>query len=235
MQPRKEGELTLRKWREESAERSRGISAEPIYALIDRVIGERGLRGSVIDFGAGRGLYTKRLALSGRFDRVSAVDLFARPPGVPESVEWHAGDLNQPTDLPGGAFDLIVAAEVMEHLENPRALAREWFRLLCSGGTLILTTPNNESWRALAALIVKGHFSLFLGESYPAHITALLRKDIERILAEAGFVSLAFRYTDAGWFPIFRSSWQQVLGPLARGVRFSDNLLAVAQKPGASA
>ncbi len=223
----------LLQWRRQAAERSGGTSAEPIYEMIDRVIEEKGLQGSVIDFGAGRGIYTKRLAMSGRFHRVSAVDLFARPPGLPEGVEWHVGDLNEPTQLPREAFDLIVAAEVIEHLENPRALAREWFRLLRAGGILILTTPNNESWRSLAALVIKGHFSFFLGQSYPAHITALVRMDIERILSEAGFVSIAFRYSDVGWCPIFRCPWQRVLGPLARGVRFSDNLLAVAQKPAA--
>ncbi|MGD9896404.1 MAG: class I SAM-dependent methyltransferase [Candidatus Methylacidiphilaceae bacterium] len=217
--------------RMEAAERSGGISAEPIYALIDKVIEARQLVGSVLDFGAGRGLYVERLVRSGRFDRVEAVDLLPKPEFLSDEILWRVGDLNCATDFPDGAFDLVLAAEVIEHLENPRAVAREWFRLLRPKGTLLVTTPNNESWRSLAALLVKGHFTFFLDESYPAHITALVRKDIERILSEAGFARPSFQYTNVGLLPVLHWSWQRILGPFANGLRFSDNVLAIAQKP----
>lgn len=46
------------------------------------------------------------------------------------------------------SFDLIVSTEVIERLENPRVVAREFARLMCLGGRLILTTPNLESARS---------------------------------------------------------------------------------------
>jgi SAM-dependent methyltransferase len=44
--------------------------------------------------------------------------------------------------FPDGAFDLIVAFEVIEHLEDWRALLAEARRLLAPGGQFIVSTPN---------------------------------------------------------------------------------------------
>ena len=145
-----------------------------------------GLGGIALDYGAGQGEFAMRLAETGRFDRVYAADL-VRYGDVAEGVEWLEGDFNEPLPLPPSSCDLIVAIEVVEHLENIRAVCRELARLLRPGGRVVLTVPNNESIRAILSLIFRGHFIAYVGDTYPAHITALLRTDLERALGEAGF------------------------------------------------
>jgi 2-polyprenyl-3-methyl-5-hydroxy-6-metoxy-1,4-benzoquinol methylase len=168
----------------------------------------------------------------GRFSSLSAIDLMPRPVGIDESVSWIDWDLNEAIDISDHSFDVIVSAEVIEHLENPRAVAREWFRLLRPGGTLVFSTPNNESWRSLIALVLRGHFVAFSDTCYPAHITALVCKDIERILTEAGFSVPEFIFTNVGGIPKFpKLHWQTISAGLLKGIRYSDNLLAIAHKP----
>jgi 2-polyprenyl-3-methyl-5-hydroxy-6-metoxy-1,4-benzoquinol methylase len=146
-------------------------------------------------------------------------------------VRWIEADLNDPLPVEAGSFDFVVAAEVIEHLENPRAVCREIFRLLRPGGEALLSTPNNESWRAIVALVARGHFVAFGASSYPAHITALNRLDLRRALTEAGFQEIAFGFSDAGGVPGRPSrSWQSILGARARGLRFSDNVIVTARK-----
>lgn len=157
---------------------SQGTSDDAIYAAIEQRIRLLSAGGPVLDFGAGTGQMTRRLAASGQFATVTGADLYGRGPETPSSIAWIEADLNEPLPCPPGSFDTIVAAEVIEHLENPRAVARELFRLLRPGGTLVLSTPNNESIRALAALTARGHFVAFGENSYPAHITALTRTDV---------------------------------------------------------
>jgi len=225
-------EETLFEARVKAAEASRGISCDTIYSRIEQIIRRLDLHGDVLDFGAGIGNLTQRLASMGCFSRVAAADILARPPSLPADVIWECADLNIGLlGIRSGAFDVVVAAEVIEHLENPRGVARELYRILKSGGTLILTTPNNESWRALGALVLRGHFVHFGDSSYPAHITALLRKDLARLLNEAGFSKFHFEFSDAGGMP-WRpgTTWQTVSLGLLKGLRFSDNVIATAEK-----
>jgi 2-polyprenyl-3-methyl-5-hydroxy-6-metoxy-1,4-benzoquinol methylase len=223
--------VTLAARRQLASAASGGTSNDAIYHAIFRVLGALDLHGDVLDFGAGKGVLTEQLRQAGHFRSVTAVDIMARPPQLHATVTWHRGDLNEPVTLAGDTFDVIVAAEVIEHLENPRAVARECFRLLRPRGTLILTTPNNESWRSLGALLTRGHFAAFLDGSYPAHLSALLRKDLGRILTEAGFQAPAFAFSDLGMIPRSRLTWQAISRGRLIGLRYSDNLLALALKP----
>jgi len=68
------------------------------------------------------------------------------------------------------ALDLIVAFEVVEHLENPDLALREFHRCLKSGGTLILTTPTPKSPSA----------------NYPGHVSIRSRKAWVKALESVG-------------------------------------------------
>lgn len=223
----------LYEWRHAASQQSKGESSEDIHAAIDRRLVEVGAAGDLLDFGAGTGALSRRLQGSGRFRSITGADLYPRAAELEPAIAWLQGDLNNRLPAPDGSFDTVVAAEVIEHLENPRAMVREIFRLLRPNGWALLSTPNNESWRALISLLARGHFVAFGETSYPAHITALLRKDLERVLREAGFQDPTCTFTDVGGIPGLPSrSWQSLLGARVGGVRFSDNVLVAARKPG---
>ena len=211
---------------------SRGISTAAPKQLILRLIEARSLQGELLDFGAGTGDLLQACLDAGRFTRYAGTDLFPRPEHLPEPVGWHRQDLNHLLDERLGTFDVVTCCEVIEHLENPRGVFRNLWSLLKPGGTLLLTTPNCESIRSYLALIGAGHFAAFLGKSYPAHITALLRADLRRICSEVGFLEPDFIYTNRGGIPKFTQwTWQQFLRGFARGRLFSDNLGMVAVRP----
>lgn len=215
-----------------AAEASAGVSDSFIYPCIERLVRDHKLGGRVLDYGAGKGHLTKILAATGQFTKVSGTDLMSRPYDLPAGIDWIENDLNDAPPIPDASYDLVVAAEVIEHLENPRSMVRDIFRILRPGGKIIVTTPNNESLRSLVAVAFRGHFVAFLDGSYPAHITALLRKDLERILLEAGFTRPDFSFTNHGGVPKFPTiAWQTLSMGILKGMRFSDNVLALATKP----
>jgi 2-polyprenyl-3-methyl-5-hydroxy-6-metoxy-1,4-benzoquinol methylase len=214
-----------------AAKASGGTSSDVIANRVVEIIEQSNLCGRVLDYGAGIGKLTRRLWELSRFDQITGADILPRPGDLPGAIPWHCLDLNQGEVLPAACFDAVIAAEVIEHLENPREVAREWYRILKAGGTLILSTPNNESFRSLAALLIRGHYVAFDDSCYPAHITALLRKDLMRILGEAGFSGVRFHFTNAGGVPKLPVvTWQQLSFGLLKGCRFSDNVIATAIK-----
>jgi 2-polyprenyl-3-methyl-5-hydroxy-6-metoxy-1,4-benzoquinol methylase len=223
--------VALYERRVRAAVASKGTSGDAIYDAALTMAQSMNLSGHVLEFGAGTGTLIRRLTEQGCAGTLTGADLLPRPQGIPDRVGWIQADLNAPLPCPDRSFDAIISTEVIEHLENPRAVFREFSRLLKPGGRLLLTTPNQESIRSLAALIVRGHFVAFLDESYPAHLTALLRRDIERLCGETGFEPPRFAYTDDGAVPKHATvHWQAISFGLLRGRLFSDNLLVMTRR-----
>ncbi len=52
------------------------------------------------------------------------------------------------SDLPfaDGRFDAVIAGDIIEHLENPSHFLRESHRVLKTGGTLVVSTPQANDW-----------------------------------------------------------------------------------------
>jgi 2-polyprenyl-3-methyl-5-hydroxy-6-metoxy-1,4-benzoquinol methylase len=210
---------------------SEGISAEPIYQTVLQLCRTLRLNGDLFEFGAGTGTLAKQLSVSHTDGTITCADIRPRPESLPGSILWVQTDLNNAIPVPANSFDIIISTEVIEHLENPRAIFREFYRLLRSHGVLIVTTPNQESVRSIAGLLMGGHFVAFLGRSYPAHITALLRKDFQRICSETYFDPPRFYYTDSGGIPkLPQIRWQSLTFGLLKGRLFSDNMAVVTQK-----
>lgn len=219
--------MNLETQRRLAAKASRGISSGPSYELARKLLTAFRNSGQVLEFGAGTGNFARRLIAERFVSDITCADILPKPEDLPDCIEWIQADLNNPLAAPDAAFDTIVCIEVIEHLENSRAVFREFHRLLRPGGNLILTTPNQESLRSLASLVLGRHFAAFLGASYPAHITALLEMDFQRICAETGFESPLFDFTNTGRIPkLTRLRWPRFF----RGRWFSDNIGLLARK-----
>jgi 2-polyprenyl-3-methyl-5-hydroxy-6-metoxy-1,4-benzoquinol methylase len=222
--------MELMERRRYAAERSQGTSSEAIRSFVLGLLKQSGAQGSLLDFGAGRGELLMRLQAEATFSELAGMDLLERPAGLGARVAWHRQDLNLAGTFQR-RFDVVVCSEVIEHLENPRHVFRTLSGLVRSGGKLVLTMPNQESLRSLLGLVFRGHFTHFLGDCYPAHITALLRLDLVRLCAEVGLSPPQFYYTDDGVIPRLTSvRWQAVSFGLLRGRWFSDNLAIVATR-----
>jgi SAM-dependent methyltransferase len=153
-----------------------------------------------------------------------------RYPGYPSDAEFYRADLDGALGLPDALADVVLAVEVIEHLENPRAFVRELTRLARPGGWVVVTTPNQLSLLSLATLVRKQRFAAFQDVDYPAHLTALLPVDLVRVAGECGLRDVAVEFSGRGRIP-----WTGRHYPAWLGRRFpracSDNVLLLARRP----
>lgn len=105
-------------------------------------------RGKVVaDIACGTGYGTEILAVQGEAKDVYGVDIasdaveYARQKHAALQITYLVAS-GADTGLPGGAFDLVVSFETIEHLEDDDGLMAEFDRLLKPGGKLICSTPN---------------------------------------------------------------------------------------------
>lgn len=161
----------------------------------------------VLEFGAGSGAMSLRLADLGF--RVTASDLFAES-FKPVDVPFVAADLNGAfaAQWPQG-FDAVMALEIVEHLENPRAVLRQIRALLPLGGQLVLSTPNIANPVSQALFLRQGQFQWFrdIDHSEQGHITPLSPWVLEKALLEAGFAIRAERAVSNPFRRIRQLGW----------------------------
>lgn len=211
------------------AELSAGASAEPIYRAVRSGLDASGVRGGLfVDLGAGSGALWEYVR--DRCSEYCAVDV-VRYEGLPPSARFVAADLNRPpVALPEGCADAVLAVEVIEHLENPRAFVRELVRLARPGGWIVVTTPNQVSFLSVLGLALKGQFVHFSGSSYPAHLTALLPIDLLRMAGENGLEHPTLCWSLSGRIPGIASHWPRFVSRMWPRL-CSDNVLLIARKP----
>ncbi|MEM7482401.1 MAG: glycosyltransferase [Acidobacteriota bacterium] len=106
----------------------------------------------LLDFGCGAGYGAAILQKAGARSTIGcdlAADAiaFARSRYRLPGLHFFVTDCEQAA-LPDGAFDLIVAFEIIEHLRSYRSFLGEVRRLLAPQGLFILSTPNKETYRS---------------------------------------------------------------------------------------
>ena len=150
----------------------------------------------VLDAGCGAGYGAAELARLAK--RVVGADIAAEAVGFARENYRRANlDFEQASCAalphPDGSFDLVVAFEVIEHLDNWRGLLIEVRRLLAPGGQFIVSTPNRlyytESRGAQGANPFHVHefefeeFRAELSAVFP-HVALFLENHIEGVVFE---------------------------------------------------
>lgn len=215
------------KSRTEAALQSGGQSTSAILRMVARLVGQGASPAEhLVDVGCGRGeLYR---VLQGRFRKYTGCDL-VRYEGFPTApdADFRQADLNDSIPLGDRSADLVISAETIEHLENPRAFVRELVRVAGPGARVIVTTPNQLSILSKLALVVKNRFAEFQETHYPAHIVALLESDLYHIATECVLQDIQIHYSHSGRIPGTGRNWPSI----CRGRAFSDNIALSALRP----
>jgi glycosyltransferase involved in cell wall biosynthesis len=155
----------------------------------------------VLEVGSGVGSVTRALL---HFDELVATDIdhesvrflnerFSFLPGF-KAVQWDATlapqDPRTPPEVSAGKFDLIVAFNVLEHLEQDQSVLEQWSRLLNPGGVMVILVP------------FSGRLFTPIDEAV-GHFRRYGRSDLNELFAKTGGMVLLTQYMNPlgilGW------------------------------------
>ncbi len=157
----------------------------------------------VLDVGCSTG-YLARV-LRDRGNRVSGVEIDPEAARAAEPVleQLVVGDLES-AELLGrfeaGSFDVVVFADVLEHLRDPVRVLRDAIPLLAPGGSVVVSLPN-VAHGAVRLALLEGRFEYRpLGLLDDTHLRFFTRRSVEELLGAAGLRAIDMRRTTADVF-----------------------------------
>jgi 2-polyprenyl-3-methyl-5-hydroxy-6-metoxy-1,4-benzoquinol methylase len=167
----------------------------------------------VLDVGCGPGWLAAALTAQGH--TVTGVDVVDDPDAHGRMATFVHGDVE--TGLPetaGGGFDVVVAADVIEHVRRPERLLAQMVDRLNPGGTLIASVPNIGHWypRARTALGLFDYDQRGILDS--THLRFFTRRSFLRLARQVGLEPVVHRHTGLP-FDALRLRTDRPVGKLA--------------------
>ncbi len=198
--------------------RSRYSSHERLADMLGRGGAAEAPARRVLDVGCGRGDLGREMRQAGH--HVTGID---RRPPVHALDRFLQADLEG--DLPlaaGERFDVVLLADVLEHLADPLRLLRAARDHLAPGGAILVSLPNAVHW-SVRLQIVLGRFDYTnKGLLDRGHLRLFTRASALRMFREAGLEAAGRWTTPVPWERVLPA----VLGNFVRGaIEAIDHLL----------
>jgi SAM-dependent methyltransferase len=173
----------------------------------------------ILDLGCSGGRLAERLRKLGH--TVTGVDSI-EVPGVRDRVErFVLGDLDDGIPAAaGGAYDIVIAADVIEHVARPGLLLRQMGEAVGPDGEIVVSTPNFAHWYPRVR-VASGSFGYdrrgILDET---HLRFFVRRSLLRLVRSSGLELRELRYTGLPFGVLAEGT-----GVVARAARRVDRAL----------
>jgi glycosyltransferase involved in cell wall biosynthesis len=177
----------------------------------------------VLDLGCSDGSIAARLQALGH--EVVGVDIEEHP-GVHQKVNvFHRANLDKglPDSL-GAPFDVVLCADVIEHVRDPESLLIDIKSVLASSGNVVVSIPNFGHWypRTKTALGMFDYDSRGILDS--THMRFFTRRSFERMVRRSGFTPRRIGVTGFP-FDVLARGGRQLPRPLLAPFKLLDKVL----------
>ena len=142
---------------------------------------------TILEIGAGGGntlLYLKEQQLAKEVMGIELVQIEDSNQKHPLINKFQFADIEkEEIDAPAEYFDIIICADVLEHLADPWLVIEKIARHLKKDGLLIACLPNIRDWKTLFKIVIKGDFQYNVqgGVLDKTHLRFFCKKNIKQL------------------------------------------------------
>jgi 2-polyprenyl-3-methyl-5-hydroxy-6-metoxy-1,4-benzoquinol methylase len=149
-----------------------------------------------LDVGCSSGYLARPLSAAGVEVTGLELDPVAADEARSSCAEVLVGDVETiELPFPVGSFDVILCADVLEHLREPGAALERLRPLLRQGGRLVLTTPNVANWAMRLSLLGGRWRYTDRGILDRTHVHFFTRKTLVETVEAAGYRIVVLDHT----------------------------------------
>lgn len=163
-----------------------------LLPAVDKIV-EEFSPANIFDLGCGNGSVAKHLSdryvVTGIDPSTSAVAMANKT--YPD-IRIESGSAYDDLRARYGTFDLVLSLEVVEHLYDPRAFAKNVYELLNPGGTAVISTPYHGYFKNLALAVTGRLDAHFVALWDGGHIKFWSIRSLGMLLNEVGLEVLRF-------------------------------------------
>lgn len=203
-----------------------------LHSFIENIIKNKITdKSKILDVGAGTGAFIERISKYGGI--YSAIEIDEKSFNL-NGIKLYKLDLNNDFAKEiDEKFDIIIAIEIIEHIENPHHFIRQLKKILARSGIIIITTPNPENIPSRLKFLFKGNirgFEWFMTKNSNKHemqhISPIFSSLFLRIIEENDMLLDSYysfprkKFTNSNKVIIILS---RIIAPFLRGYKFGEN------------
>jgi len=143
---------------------------------------------NILELGCGTGNTLIELKKCGKAKYVAGIDIL--DVGQSEKLDkFFPVDIeNEEIYIPDNFFDIIICADVLEHLKNPWAVLGKLKKYLKTDGFIIASLPNIREFKTLYNIVIRGNFKYEnAGVLDKTHLRFFCKKNIICLFSLTGY------------------------------------------------
>jgi 2-polyprenyl-3-methyl-5-hydroxy-6-metoxy-1,4-benzoquinol methylase len=168
--------------------------------------------GKLLDIGAGTGMFLKTAKENGfNAEGLEITEDAAAFGRKTWGLAIRKGNIHE-TILTMNSYDVVTLGHVYEHLHNPRGAAEQLHSILRSGGLLVISVPNFDSFQARTFRSAWFHLDV------PRHLFHYTPSSLKRLIESVGFEVVKTNFYSA------EHNWAGLLGSIMKLSRPGESL-----------